>query len=668
MTKSPPFPVDPTHTQPFRRKTLGVLFSIPLLTLFSSAQAQSVPIVDTEPPQIATPADLLLPDAAPETLVPAYVLTLTDIAPGGVAITDEESGNAVAQPTGSSGPFPPGNNTLTWTATDLGSNTATVEQAINVIPQAYLAADQAAVPGGTAQISVHLTGAAANYPVTIPYTVSGTAVNPDDHDAVSGALVINAPDTSASLTVNIAPTASAGRQIDIDFDTAQPPTNALVGLKTHQRIAIIDANLPPVVRLSARQNSAPTRDIFSGAGVVTVTAQAHDPNPGASLSYDWSASDNALVPLSGIFGTSFSFDPAALVEGRYTARVTVSDGVNGHTAELALDLLGAAPSLSDDVDSDGDQLVDAVDGPGDEDNDGIPNYLDALDTAWWLPGWPASADVTPGLKTEDTFAAGNLDVTWQASGFLSPLVTYFLLIVTDPGLELALGPIAQAGYAQARVPINDAESALGVPLPDNRRSAEGYVVDLEVNGLSPPGQTVRLTLPLIAPLPQPGDGDLDLMVFTEAGQWLSFSPDGQNSFGSATRVAVPNQDITYCPPPVDADQLSASMSEGETCLHIVLTDGGPNDRDGLANGRVLLTATPVFNIEPEPPAPPPLPPPDSIESFVESLNKTDTGSGGGALFILPALLAAARLTGKWNNGQRMRRPPKRCLTRRSSHQ
>ena len=622
-----------------RRLWSGVwaLIAVALLAPTSALHAQAVPIVDTEPPQIEAPPDLQLPNGTPLTLVPAYVVDFTEIAPDGIAITDN-SGNATALPEGLTGPFPTGSHTLTWTATDFGNNTDTIEQTISITPQAYFGADQVVLVGGTAQITAYLTGMAANYPVTIPYTI-----NPDTLSASTGELIIDEPQTSASFSIDVA----AETAITVSMQT---PTNALPGFKTEHTVTAVSGNIPPIVRLRAQQNGVPTRDIFSAEGEVEVIAEVRDLNAGDTLSFDWSASDNALVPLGGIFAESFSFNPSELVEGRYIARVTVSDGIDSNTAELALDLLGDTVTLADDIDSDGDGIDDAADGPGDDDNDGIPNFLDALETAWWLPGWPAS-NVVPGLKSEDTFSAGNLEVTWQASNVMSPLVSYFLLIVTDPGLELALGPVAQAGYAQARVPISDAQTALGVALPDDRRSAEGYIVDVEVNGLTQPGQAVQLTIPLVAPLPS-SDSALEMMVYTEAGQWLTFDSNAaQNSFGSSSRLAVPNQETTYCPPPTGLapDQLTATLTEGETCLHIVLTDGGPNDRDGQANGRVLLTATPVFEIEPEPPRPPTPAAPSTIEGSVESLNKTDTDSGGGALSGLALLaLVALRISGHAN--------------------
>ena len=62
--------------------------------------------------------------------------------------------------------------------------------------------DQTVPEGVTAQLTAMLNGPAVNYPVSVPYTVSGTATNPEDHDAADGILFID-EGLSASVPVNI---------------------------------------------------------------------------------------------------------------------------------------------------------------------------------------------------------------------------------------------------------------------------------------------------------------------------------------------------------------------------------------------------------------------------------------------------------------------------------
>jgi hypothetical protein len=50
------------------------------------------------------------------------------------------------------------------------------------VPRVRFAVDRFAFAGDDVRVRIESNGPALNYPVTVPCTVTGTAVNPGDHD------------------------------------------------------------------------------------------------------------------------------------------------------------------------------------------------------------------------------------------------------------------------------------------------------------------------------------------------------------------------------------------------------------------------------------------------------------------------------------------------------
>ena len=132
---------------------------------------QTNPLEDDYAPALTVPEDKLVNSTGP--------LTTVDI--GVATASDGKDGNIVPS-LDNSGPFAPGRNTVTWSAEDQAGNLATAQQHIDVIPIANFSATQSVVEGADVTVNVSLNGAAVSYPVVIPYTVSGTSVNPSDHN------------------------------------------------------------------------------------------------------------------------------------------------------------------------------------------------------------------------------------------------------------------------------------------------------------------------------------------------------------------------------------------------------------------------------------------------------------------------------------------------------
>ena len=83
--------------------------------------------------------------------------------------------------------FAPGRHLVTYTASDTRSNAKSVQQVIDVRPIARFGDGPVAVSEGqSVSLPVVLNGDAAQYPVTLNFTVGGTATPGVDHTLLAG--------------------------------------------------------------------------------------------------------------------------------------------------------------------------------------------------------------------------------------------------------------------------------------------------------------------------------------------------------------------------------------------------------------------------------------------------------------------------------------------------
>jgi hypothetical protein len=324
--------------------------------------------VDDNPPHLIPPPD--------KEVSATGLFTQVDL--GEATAFDAKDGILTATPDGD-GYYTPGSHTVTWSVADAQGNTVTATQKIDVAPLVNFYPDQVAAEGATVAVAVELNGQAVAYPVTIPFTVSGTASGGVDYTLADGEITIDSG-LVGSIEFPVLKDAVDGEGTETVVVTMGTPVNAALGSHSVFVAQIAEENIPPTVSLSASQGGGPVSLIVSDSGPVTVTAVVNDPNPGDTQSYDWSASDNALAEMDGdVTNRTFVFDPLGLTEGTYLVAATVTDAAAASgTADLFLRLVNVAPALAA-VDTDGDGINDDVEGAGDSDGDGIPDYLDAVD-------------------------------------------------------------------------------------------------------------------------------------------------------------------------------------------------------------------------------------------------------------------------------------------------
>ncbi|ALP52065.1 hypothetical protein Tel_02305 [Candidatus Tenderia electrophaga] len=590
------------HPPTYRRPYVATL-AVGLLaasTTISAAPLDNPPVLDTTAPSINTAT---LPALSYDTRRPALIPQFQDSAPPienipvPIEVSDTVDGNSATfsfSPEAEIGPLTPGRYILDWRATDLGFNETTASQTLDVKPRINLGPNQTAGEGGTALVTAYLSGplpaAAGDFPITVPYTVSGTASGAD-HDAVNGSFTFaNATQTSASINIHITSDGvnDAGETVIITIDDSAPlwPAQMIQGHTSSHEVLISESNHAPLAQLSASQNGKQTRAVITGDGPVTVTAADYDAN-GDGVNHDWSASDNALTPLTGTTGSSFEFDPQGLTPGFYTVRLTVSDANGGSSAyELLLAVLAQTPNLSSATDLDDDGTKDADEGLVDSDNDGIPDYLDANTNPALMQGFEPyvfDADV----RRSQTLINDSITLTWEFSADgatpASNLIVYPLMIATRPGLSLNLGPTAfAAGKAYARLSTAQAEALRNAEVADGLASSDGQVLDLEITGLQQAGAGADIIVPQTAGIPPSQDGTLRFMVFSRDRVWEAFSSDVNNQIATDLK----GNDF-YCPDFADIDAANpyqGALVQGQECLLIRVQDGGPNDYDGAANG------------------------------------------------------------------------------------
>jgi len=487
--------------------------------------------------EIAAGTDPRIDDIAPELTVPADITVaatgvLTRVALGAATAIDSLDGAVEPQPD-RSGRFPPGPHVVTWTAVDASGNRATGHQFVNVVPIVNFEVDQAVAEGSQARVRVELNGPAVEYPVRVPYSISGTATNPADHDATDGEAVI-ATGLSTEIVIDTAKDASAEPDETIVL-TMGEPVNAVAGVRTHT-ITVTDQNLPPRVAIGIEQQGRATTTIVSSAGLVGLLAEVRD-DPLQAHVFDWSASDPALFNPVTVHDPAFLLDPSGLAGGLYGLGVSVvDDGVPPAQASARSHLFVSNDPLllRSDQDSDGDGISDAAEGPADRDGDRIPDYLDDLPNANLLR-------LSPDGRVLEAFAG--------------------------VGLRLGTRVFAQ-GNAHAAL----AERDVAV---DVEFGYSSDVLDFEITRLTPGGQA-RVVLPLAWPLTL----NAEFRVHA-GGEWRPLVV----SAGEALESAAGGEGV--CPPPASSAYLDG-LQVAYGCLRLTLTDGGPNDSDGLADGVIRL--------------------------------------------------------------------------------
>lgn len=498
--------------------------------------AGSDPTIDDIPPMLNVPNDILTSATG--------ALTHVNI---GLATADDGKDGPVKVYSNNNGPFRPGHNVVTWSAFDEAGNSSEGYQFVKIVPMVSFEVDQTVSEGTAARARVHLNGPAVDYPVIVPFSVGGTAVNPSDHDAISGEAVIK---SGLSTDIEIGIVRDAADEPDETITlTMGAPTNAVPGAIGTHSIIITEINQPPKVMIAVEQQGRATTTVVSGAGLIGIISEVRD-DPAQEHTFDWSGSDSALIDPVAVNDPAYLLDPSGLAGGLYGMHVSIVDDGAPQQSAAASSLLNVANKqliLKSADDSDGDGVSDAAEGPGDADGDRIADYLD------------------------DVSATNMLRLAADGR-----------LLETAPGLTLRLGATA-FGNGSALAALVEQDFGIDVEF--------GYasdVLDFEIVRLDA-GASAQVVIPLAHPV----SVGATYRQYVN-GQWQDFITDLVDNIASAPGVSG------ACPPPSNS-AYQPGMAASDGCLQLTLTDGGPNDIDGIADGVIRtiggLAAPVAVNVE-----------------------------------------------------------------------
>jgi MYXO-CTERM domain-containing protein len=400
-----------------------------------------------------------------------------------------------------------------------------------------LGVDVTTTEGNTLSIDVLLSGQAADYPVSVPFTVSGTAAEGDDYTVGSTGSVIITEGKIASISLSIVADEAAESEENVVI-TLGEATNAVLGVNTDQVITIVEGNLPPKVTLQVSQAGIAGSTIAQNLGAAMINVAIFDANATDTHTVDW-AKALLTLPNATADGQVLEFDPTEMAVGVYLVEVDISDGVETVSVAVNLNVLAQAPVLSADADSDGDGIADADEGYGDSDGDGIPDYLDNIAEPNLIPFGDSGA-----------------------------------VVESEPGTQLILGGFS-LGAGDNNVGISEEYVAGLTGVTDNSFDYPGGLIDFILTGAEF-GYSYSLVVPLTAAIPE----SAVYRKYSASGGWADFVYNATNSLSTAMSVEG------VCPA-LGSDLYTPDLTAGDDCLQMFIADGGANDADGVSNGSLV---------------------------------------------------------------------------------
>ncbi len=484
----------------------------------------------------------------------------------------------------------PGRHEITWKATNAVGVSGEGKQVVAVKPLVSLSKSQIAIRGSDVSFSVILNGDSSTYPLDVPYTIdASTTATGAEHNLVSGvASFTRKGQLEVSIPVSLADvTGFSDSQLVVALGGG-----INVGATNRHTIDIRSGNVPPVISMSISQGGGNTSLVTPSGGPVSVNVAVTDANKLDTHTFDWSATSGLADTDGNPADASRSFDAAGLVGG-HQVQVTVTDSAGASvSAQVYFRIVASLPVLDINTDTDQDGISDELEGAGDTDNNGIPNYLDNMPSPNILP------------------QQGN--------------TTNSYLIECDPGVRCGLGLFARGSLSGGVQILNDEIGSLDDLIIDPAFEPVGGIFDFTISDLPTPGQSVRVVIPQQAPIP----ANAVYRKFKN-GAWVTFVSDADNALHSA--AGNPG----YCPPPGAADW-TTGLTAGHLCVQLTLEDGGPNDDDGLVNAAIVDPGAVSEAKEVVQPPPPPKPP-------VQVNSKGGGATGGFWLLLLGVLVMFKRV-------------------------
>ncbi|MFY8326024.1 Ig-like domain-containing protein [Pseudoalteromonas sp. ZZD1] len=429
--------------------------------------------------------------------------------------------------------FAPGAHQVYWQTTDSAGNMALAEQQVLVHPQVSLDKGKKVAEQQSYTTYVYLNGEAPSYPITIPYTISGTATE-DDHDLTAGEVVIE-----QGLVGEISFNVFADSEVEADEVLTITLDESLnTGVNASSVITITEQNIAPTLSTTIEQNNQTRPFVLANDDLVTVRAFATDNNPTDTISISWQVDDERIINLADHSDT-FVFSTADLTEGIYDIAVTATDNAQqslSSTVTRYVEVVAQLPELTN-TDTDKDLLPDVLEGYQDSDNDGIADYLDPISMCYVMP-----EQVT---QTTQFLVEGDID------GCLRKAYS---------GLENSSGALQ---FLSSELPAD--EGMLNI---------SGYFGFI-VTDIEPVGSRYNIVLPQRMPIPANA-------VYRKlmSNEWRDFDTT------EGDQVYSTQGERGYCPSP-SSELWQEGLQEGDWCVRLRIADGGLNDVDASVNGQIV---------------------------------------------------------------------------------
>ncbi|MGJ8680984.1 choice-of-anchor U domain-containing protein [Paraglaciecola sp.] len=474
---------------------------------------------------------------------------------------------------------------------------------LNINPVVKLPTKLVVEPGQTqVEIPVIVLGDIPADTTTLNYIVmsggtetEGSVLVTGPSEDNSGDLPVTIPQSVESIYIDISENAVHGDEITIKLDASEH-VNVLNNTMT--TLSVIAENQVPIARLYIEQESAlgaadflPVNRVITSGGYAKVTVMVDDVNMADMHDIAFTVSHDVLVdmpegadvPDVEDMSNTFIFDPTLLDPLSYEFMVDV---VENNTTEA----YAASNSLMIPVDR-----TDSATLSIDSDMDGI-----------------ADTEEVAGFEHDNSrFYIARGDIWGRVDNS-----TGNGAIVVSGGYTLKLGQFAE-GKAQrnndnelivnsiARTPTlwPNEEGLISVngEIDQKFKNPLNTVSNFIIDGLAQHGDSASVVIPLIKVSLKPTLEDptkfeniisdvsipegAEYRKYTQTEGWFTFVEDDNNSIASAMKDEFGN-----CPVPGSTAYYSGNQEnglvEGNQCVQLTIEDGGVNDADGIANGKI----------------------------------------------------------------------------------